>query len=102
MAGWNYGLFINETLATPRTDWRRQWVYRMHHGMLYFACSFCGFVARALAASLTQSLTASVNAWSSLSAGSATVFLALCAGSVLGVSGALSRLLYLGQRVWQA
>lgn len=94
--GWQYGLYINDTLDRPRAGAWRHAVYGAHHAMLYFACSVAGFVSLALASAFVTH----VENWASLSGGAVTLLIALGALGVLGVSGALARLVYLGQRLW--
>lgn len=96
LAGWNYGLFINETSSAPRTDWRRHAVYGLHHACQYVACSVAGFASW----QKVSELLAPQDSLLAVTAPGATLTLALGAVTVLGVSGALARLLYLGQRLW--
>jgi len=89
-------MYINDTSDNPRTGRARHAIYGLHHGMLYFVCSFAGFEAWALG----SSLAARIDGWSSLSGGTATVIIGLATLILLGISGALPRLLYLGQKLW--
>lgn len=106
--GWNYGLYIIDSAATRTTETEeggvaarkptkaiRHSVYGAHHAMWYFACSIFGFAALSLFVD-----TVGLVQVSTITAGGAAVLFAFGAVAVLGVSGALARLLYLGQRLW--
>ena len=91
-AGYHYGVFIFDTAERKNSHTPPQLVRRLaygaHHGAMYFCCAFAGFAAWYLIASRFVS---SGN-WSS------AVTVALGLVSIVGVSGALPRMLYLGNR----
>jgi hypothetical protein len=92
-AGWLYGYYIFD--ANRPNDLKKKVVrrvYGFHHGALYFVCSISGFAAWGL----IDSILRGISNWSGVTAGTVSVILGLTALSVLGISGALSRLLYLG------
>ena len=95
-AGREYGLYIFD--QSPNTDSNtkvvRHLAYGFHHGAFYFLISLSGFVAW----SLINSIVEKISDWSQVTAGSAAILVALAGFSVLGVSGALARMLYLGKR----
>ncbi|HLE56902.1 MAG TPA: hypothetical protein VJB15_07455 [Rhodothermia bacterium] len=95
-AGWSFGLF---TVAhIPKKDLgsaRRHLIYGIHHALWYFACSYAGFASWSLAVGIA----AKVSDWSNVGAGLGTLLAALVAVAVLGVSGALARMLFLGQKL---
>lgn len=96
IAGWTYGLYIIDSV--PNTDpgpWRRYGVYGLHHGLWYLACSYAGFVSW----SIGVTVAAGVKEWASIGAGLGALLVALGALAVLGVSGALARMLFLGQKL---
>ncbi len=96
VAGWNYGLFIVVKIpATELGKARRHLIYALHHGLWYFACSYAGFASWSLAVGIA----AKVIDWSAVGAGLGTLLAALVAVAVLGVSGALARMLFLGQKL---
>jgi hypothetical protein len=69
--------------------------YGFHHGAFYFLCSFSGFAAWYLLAYL---IADRIINWPSITGGAGTVLIALAALAVSGISGALPRILYLGNR----
>ena len=95
VAGYQYGVFICSK-GRPHAGQTVRKIYGFHHAALYVACAFAGFVAW----HLLTALTASITDWSRLPGSADTVLLAIAAFSVLGVSGALARILYLGNKLW--
>lgn len=93
-----YGLFICESARRGEVGQpsrlTREGAYGLHHASLYFVCSMSGFVAWSLANDLYQS----VESWSSVGGGIGAVMIALAGFTVMGVSGALPRILYLGHK----
>jgi len=104
-AGYTYGLFIINSTdhqlknsngykeATEKwpgaTDRNRKWAYGFQHGAFYFICTFSGFVALNFAYLVWQENCS----WESLP----TIFIVLCIYAVVGISGALPRILFLGK-----
>jgi len=73
------------TKRPVRSKWVRLLAYGLHHGVFYFVCSLSGFAA-----------------WwfigSGIAGGKEAVLVALGVLAVSGISGALPRILYLGNR----
>lgn len=100
-AGRWYGLYIYDSNAIDkyvRPKYVRHFAYGFHHGAFYFLCSFAGFIAWCLAAQFAAKIGETEGAWLTISGGSGTILLALAVLGLLGVSGALPRVLYLGNR----
>ena len=94
-AGYQYGIYIFTTARNDNSPWHvRVLAYGLHHALWYFVCSFSGFVAWYLA----EMVAMRVCNWSEVANGTGVVFVALAAIALMGVSGALSRLLYLGKK----
>jgi hypothetical protein len=96
LCGYQYGLYIfnshrTEELHRVRV---RAWFYGVHHGALYFVCALSGFIAW----KLTLQMSATIGNWSNVATGTGAVLVALALLSVVGVSGILPRILYLGNR----
>jgi len=94
-AGYWYGLFIYDSNAIDkpvRPTHVRPVAYGVHHGFFYFLCSFSGFIAWSLALQIAKRIN-----WSAVTGGLATILTALLLIAVLGVSGALPRILFLGK-----
>jgi len=91
-AGYYYGVFIFDTAdrkGSPMPPERvRKLAYGIHHGAMYFCCAVVGFSAWYLAA----------YRFASYGNSSPGVTIALAIISIVGVSGALPRMLYLGNR----
>lgn len=94
-AGYQYGVYICDK-GRPAASKAVQRVYGGHHAMLYFSTSGSGF----LGWHLLVSLATRVADWTQLSASATTVLVAIAAFSVLGVSGALARILHTGIKPW--
>ena len=97
--GYWYGLYIYDNAYNKDTKPTRQphvrlLAYGLHHGAFYCLCSFSGFAAWCLAHWVSKSITN----WSGVTSGTGAILTALAVLSVLGVSGALPRILYLGNR----
>lgn len=97
-AGYHYGLYICDSaykpLASKPSKCVRQVAYGIIHGAFYFILTFLGFLAWDHALSLSSS----IDHCSTVSGGMETFLITLAVFSVLGVSGALPRILYLGKR----
>jgi len=99
LCGYQYGLYIfnshrKEELRRVRV---RCWFYGIHHAAFYFLCALSGFIAWIFGLQLSSKI---VN-WSEVTTGTGAVLIALVVLSVVGVSGILPRILYLGNRpVW--
>jgi len=97
-AGFHYGLYICDN-AERKSDspepsrCTRLLAYGVHHGIFYFTSSLSGFVAWRLA----HWVTSGIGNWADIAGGTGAVLVALTVLSILGVSGALSRILYLGK-----
>ena len=96
--GFQYGLYIYKS-AYPCKDDRpkacvRLLAYGLHHGAFYCLCSLSGFLAWCLA----YWVSSRIGNWSDVAGGTGAILVALSVFSVLGVSGALPRILYLGNR----
>lgn len=92
--GWVYGLFIAQSNASASRV-ARALAYGAHHAAFYVLCASAGFGAWALASHTSTR----IYDWSSIAGGTAALLVALGAFAVAGVSGALPRILYLGNRV---
>jgi hypothetical protein len=94
--GYHYGVFISDSAS--RNDGRKACVrlvaYGVHHGAIYFCCSVSGFAAWYLADRVSEK----IGNWSEVAAGTGAILVALAVLSIVGVSGALPRILYLGNR----
>ncbi|MCI0706305.1 MAG: hypothetical protein L0Y80_02305 [Ignavibacteriae bacterium] len=101
-AGRTYGLFIIDSTdhklkisSTKEILWLgassrdRKWAYGFQHGAFYFICTFSGFVSLNIA----YLMWCENYNWENLS----TVFVLLCIYSVVGISGGLPRILFLGK-----
>lgn len=98
-AGYHYGLFIFDSACdtgkqSMNKNWAKKWAYAVPHSALYFLCTFSGF----LALFLTYLLASKIDDWLNISGGTGAIFVALALFTVSGISGALPRMLYLGQR----
>jgi hypothetical protein len=96
-AGYHYGVFISERAGLCRDKSVRFWAYGIHHGAIYFWCSVSGFAAWYLADRLSQEIK-EIEHWSEVATGTGAILIALAVLSIVGVSGALPRILYLGNR----
>jgi hypothetical protein len=107
VAGWVFGLYTFDRAhpksseqqrpseAAPAAPWQRFLVYALHHSAFYFICTVFGFASwRVLSVALGR-----VDSWGNLSAGAGTVLIALATFVLVGVSGILPRILYLGNRL---
>lgn len=96
-AGFQYGLYIYDS-SKPNDQSIKKLVrnvaYGLHHGLFYFTCSLSGF----LAWGLTHLVSSKINNWSNISGGTGAILVAIAVFSVVGVSGALPRILYLGKK----
>ena len=97
-AGYQYGLYIYDS---ARKDERpkpcvcvRLLAYGLHHSAFYGLCSLSGFSAWRLA----HWVSSRIDNWSDVAGGTGAILVAFAVFSVLGVSGALPRILYLGKR----
>jgi hypothetical protein len=86
-------LELNASTSCSRPKYVRTLAYGIHHGCFYGLCSLSGFVAWHLAVSLVKSIN-----FPTVGGGTATILIALAVFAVLGVSGALSRILFMGKR----
>jgi hypothetical protein len=95
-AGVRYGLYIYDSAyeAGSRKPFVRLMAYGLHHGAFYCLCSFSGFAAWCLLRGLSEK----IGNWSEVAGGTGAILIALAVFSVLGVSGGLPRILYLGNR----
>jgi hypothetical protein len=100
-AGNYYGLYIYKSAyernGSPRPRLKpcvQFFAYRLPHILFYFVCSMSGFVALYLA----YLVSVRICNWSEVASGTGAILIALAVFSVLGVSGALPRILYLGNR----
>jgi hypothetical protein len=108
--GFRYGLYIctaahkdddykpkDDSSYRPRPpkppNYVRWFAYGGHHALLYFVCSLSGFLAWYLALRVSSEVVS----WTEISSGTGAVLVALSVLAVLGVSGALARILYLGK-----
>jgi hypothetical protein len=101
-AGYQYGLWIYDN-AYKRVDENnnhklkydvRTLAYGLPHSAFYFLCTLSGFVAW----DLSLWVSARINNWAEISSGTGAVLVALAVLSLVGVSGALPRILFLGNR----
>jgi hypothetical protein len=95
-AGFQYGLYIYDSAHKddshkPRV---RLVAYGLHHGAFYCLCSLSGFAAWCLAHWVSER----IGNWSEVAGGTGAILVALAVFSILGISGALPRILYLGNR----
>jgi hypothetical protein len=92
-AGYHYGLFIFDAAdrkgshALP-SQYVRILAYGGHHAVMYFCCSVAGFAAWYLLSTRLDN----AGTWSPVT------LVALGIVSIVGVAGALPRMLYLGNR----
>ncbi|MDO8571817.1 MAG: hypothetical protein Q7R79_04015 [bacterium] len=95
-AGREFGFYIFDHARNGDSEKKtvRQLAYGFHHGAFYFLSSLSGFVAW----SLVHSISEKIPNWSEVAAGSGAILVALGGFSVLGISGALARILYMGNR----
>lgn len=95
-AGFHYGLHIYDSACRVNINkpYVRLLAYGFHHGAWYFFCSLSGFIAWCVA----HWVSSRIGNWSDVASGTGAIIVALAALSVLGVSGALSRILYLGKK----
>lgn len=99
IAGYWYGIYIydsSEVNRFVRPKYVKPFAYGFHHGAFYFLCSISGFIAWCLALKIAEKINI-INDWSAVSGGTATILTALLLIAVLGVSGALPRILFLGR-----
>ena len=95
-AGYCYGIFIFERANLCRTKLVRIGAYGIHHAAFYFLCSVAGFTSWYVANRMSEKIEGCN--WSTIGGGTGAMFVALVAVSIIGVSGALPRILYLGNR----
>jgi hypothetical protein len=101
-AGYQYGLWIYDNaykMVDKNNNRNLKWdvrtlAYGLPHSAFYFLCSISGFVAW----NLTLWVSERITNWSEISSGTGAILIALAVLSLLGVSGALPRILYLGTR----
>jgi len=96
IAGYWYGIYIYDSRAVDeyvRPKYVKPFAYGFHHGAFYFLCSLSGFVAWYLA----NLVSGRIGNWSEVAGGTGAILVALAVFSVLGISGALPRILYLGK-----
>lgn len=95
-AGLRYGLYIYDSAykAGDRKPFIRLVAYGLHHGAFYTICSVSGFVAWCLLGGLFEK----ISDWSEVGGGTGAILIALVVLTVVGVSGGLPRVLYLGNR----
>ncbi|MEA3246263.1 MAG: hypothetical protein U9Q74_08925 [Gemmatimonadota bacterium] len=100
-AGFHYGVWIYNVAHRDKDgnladidEKVRDRAYGAHHAAFYALCSLSGFVAWSGLAVLARH----VDTWSSVSGGTATLMVALGVFTVAGISGALPRSLFLGNR----
>lgn len=94
--GFQYGLYICDTAckdSRPKAHVRFL-AYGLHHGAFYCLCSLSGFAAWCLARWVSERIVD----WSEIAGGTGTILVALAVFAVLGISGALPRILFLGNR----
>jgi len=93
-AGYNYGTYIYDQAFKNETRDKRKriWAYGVHHGIQYFICCLAGFIAWLLLISMTKCPNCE-----NFDTGYGAILFALFAFSVIGISGALARILYLGK-----
>ena len=104
-SGYRYGLYIFDSAYAATKDKKpsrpaenvRQIAYGVHHGAFYFICSLSGFIAWTLAPQVAEKIE-KANAWTEISGGSGAILIALAVLALLGVSGGLPRILFLGNR----
>jgi len=96
LAGYQYGLYIFDSHREKDRHMVRvrSLLYGVHHGALYFLCSLSGFIAW----SIVRSVAEKIGNWSEVAGGTGAILIALALISVVGVSGILPRILYLGNR----
>jgi len=95
-AGYWYGTYIFERANLCRKPHVRICAYGAHHAAFYFFCSLCGFTAWYVAGKVSAKI--GVDHWSTIGGGTATILVALAVLTAVGISGALPRILYLGNR----
>lgn len=95
-AGFRYGLYIYDLAQNSSTpnQFVRFTAYGLHHGAFYCLCSLSGFTAWRFLIVLSEKV---IN-WSEISGGTGAVLISLAVISVVGVSGGLPRILFLGNR----
>lgn len=95
--GWEYGLYICDRarkevpITGPCPVLRRRAAYGFHHSAFYGLCTLAGFLAWSVAVGARADMLQA--------SASGAVLVALAGTAVLGVSGALPRVLYLGNRL---
>jgi len=96
-AGREYGLYIFDKARENDSNKKRvrQLAYGFHHGAFYFLCSLSGFVAWCIGNQVSEK----IGNWAEVAAGTGAILVALVVVSIVGISGALPRILYLGNRV---
>ena len=93
-SGYVYGLFIHDAARKEKTGVVRQLAYGIHHAAMYLVCSMSGFAAWSCA----SYIAVSTKSQPEMSVGMGAVLIALASITVTGVSGALPRLLFFGNR----
>jgi hypothetical protein len=95
-AGLRYGLYIYDTAhsAENQKPFVRFVAYGFHHGIFYCVCSLSGFAAWCLLSALSDK----IGSLSQIAGGTGAILVALGVLAVLGISGGLPRVLYLGNR----
>lgn len=93
--GYHYGTYICDRDRKEASLSVRR-LYGFHHAALYFTSSLAGFVAWLV----LDHAVSPVEQWSQFSASTTAASVAIAAFAVLGVSGALARILYTGVKPW--
>jgi len=98
IAGYHYGAYIyNSANDKGKVRMKIYWpilAYPVHHAAFYALCSLSGFIAWHIA----YLLASQIRCWADISTGSSAVLIALLLLAISGISGALPRILYLGNR----
>ena len=94
--GFQYGLYICDAACKdPRPKPHVRFLaYGLHHGAFYGLCSLSGFAAWRLVPLVSEKI---VN-WSDVAGGTGAILIALTVFTVAGISGALPRILFLGNK----
>ena len=98
--GYWYGLYIYDSNVNDkhvRPKHVKLFAYGFHHGAFYFLCSLSGFISWFLAPLVAERIERTNN-WAAVTGGTATILTTLVVIAVLGVSGALPRILFLGKK----
>jgi hypothetical protein len=98
IAGYHYGLYIfNSANDKGKVGMNEFWAtlaYPIHHAFFYALCSLSGFIAWHIA----YLIVAQITDFRNISTGTGAVLIALSLLALSGISGALPRILYLGNR----